>query len=165
MRDQETHHPQDGGFSRRNFLKGSSALAAATAISDRSAQADNNASTAPVYGPEARQVTLKINGKKQTVEVEPRVSLLSALRDHLDITGAKDACDSQQVCGSCTVMIDGKAQYACGILAVQAEGKRFKRLKAWVAHNPILFVRLLCSTMQCSVATAPRDSRLLCGHC
>ena len=126
MRDQEKHHPQDGGFSRRNFLKGSSALAAATAISDRSAQADNNASTTPVYGPEARQVNLKINGKKQTVEVEPRVSLLSALRDHLDITGAKDACDSQQVCGSCTVMIDGKAQYACGILAVQAEGKEIQ---------------------------------------
>ena len=58
MRDQETHHPQDGGFSRRNFLKGSRALAAATAISDRSAQADNNASTTPVYGPEARQVNL-----------------------------------------------------------------------------------------------------------
>ena len=155
MRDQETHHPQDGGFSRRNFLKGSSALAAATAISDRSAQADNNASTAPVYGPEARQVTLKINGKKQTVEVEPRVSLLSALRDHLDITGAKDACDSQQVCGSCTVMIDGKAQYACGILAVQAEGTEIQTVEGLGGSqpDPVCQAFVQHDAMQCGYCT------------
>ena len=74
-----------------------------------------------VAGPGRVAISLKINGKPQKVNVEPRVTLLDALRDYLDITGAKKVCD-RGVCGACTVIMDGKPVYACNLLAIQAEG-------------------------------------------
>jgi xanthine dehydrogenase YagT iron-sulfur-binding subunit len=117
MRDQEKRYQSEGGVSRRNFLKGSGALAAATALTARSALADAPAAGTAVVGPQATRITLNVNGEQRTLDVEPRVTLLSALRNHLDLTGAKDACDSKQTCGSCTVLLDGKPVYACGVLA------------------------------------------------
>jgi aerobic-type carbon monoxide dehydrogenase small subunit (CoxS/CutS family) len=65
---------------------------------------------------------LKVNGKIHTLTVEPRVTLLDALRVNLDYTGAKKVCD-RAVCGTCTVIMGGKAVYACALLAVDAQGK------------------------------------------
>jgi aerobic-type carbon monoxide dehydrogenase small subunit (CoxS/CutS family) len=64
---------------------------------------------------------LKVNGKPHKVSLEPRVTLLDALRNYLDLTGAKKVCD-RGVCGACTVIVDGKPVYACNLLAIQAEG-------------------------------------------
>jgi xanthine dehydrogenase YagT iron-sulfur-binding subunit len=72
-------------------------------------------------GPAAVSVTLTINGADHRVELEPRVSLLDALREHLDLTGSKKGCD-QGTCGACTVWIDGRCVLACLTLAVAAEG-------------------------------------------
>jgi carbon-monoxide dehydrogenase small subunit len=68
-----------------------------------------------------RSVALKVNGRTQTVDVEPRTLLVHALRDDLNLTGTHIGCDTSQ-CGACTVLVDGRAVKSCTILAVQAEG-------------------------------------------
>jgi xanthine dehydrogenase YagT iron-sulfur-binding subunit len=68
-------------------------------------------------------ISLSINGKSYTANVEPRVTLLEALRNDLDITGAKRVCD-RATCGACTMMMDGKPVYSCSVLAVEAQGKK-----------------------------------------
>jgi aerobic carbon-monoxide dehydrogenase small subunit len=68
-----------------------------------------------------RQVTLKVNGRTVTAEVEPRWPLAELLRDHLRLTGTHVGCDTSQ-CGACTVHVDGVAVRSCTLLAVQADG-------------------------------------------
>ncbi len=67
-------------------------------------------------------VTIKVNGKSYTADVEPRLLLVHFLRDTLSMTGTKVACDTSQ-CGSCTVHLNGKALKSCTHLAVQADGQ------------------------------------------
>jgi xanthine dehydrogenase YagT iron-sulfur-binding subunit len=66
-------------------------------------------------------VPLKVNKGQHIVELEPRVSLLDALREHLDLTGTKKGCD-QGTCGACTVWVDGRRVLACLTLAIAASG-------------------------------------------
>jgi xanthine dehydrogenase YagT iron-sulfur-binding subunit len=66
-------------------------------------------------------VPLQVNGRRHVVALEPRVSLLDALREHLDLTGSKKGCD-QGTCGACTVWIDGRRVLACLTLAMAASG-------------------------------------------
>lgn len=75
-----------------------------------------------VHGPGPVPITLTVNGRRLTGEVEPRVTLLDALREHFDITGPKRVCDRAE-CGACTVLIDGRAVYSCTTLAIEAQGK------------------------------------------
>ncbi|MFE9974639.1 (2Fe-2S)-binding protein [Streptomyces hirsutus] len=72
-------------------------------------------------GPGPVRVGLSVNGAKRTLDIEPRVSLLDALREHLHLTGAKKGCD-QGTCGACTVWVDGRRALACLTLAVTCEG-------------------------------------------
>jgi aerobic-type carbon monoxide dehydrogenase small subunit (CoxS/CutS family) len=111
------------GVSRRGFLKGlSGSLAGAAAVSatltsrDVSAQAKG----ALVRGPQPVPLTFTINGTKHTVIVEPRVTLLDALRDHLGFTGHKRVCNRGE-CGACTVLLNGKTVLACSMLAIEAD--------------------------------------------
>ena len=67
------------------------------------------------------RVSLSVNGKKRTADVEPRLLLVHYLREHLNLTGAHVGCDTSQ-CGACTVLIDGQSAKACTIFAVQADG-------------------------------------------
>jgi aerobic carbon-monoxide dehydrogenase small subunit len=69
-----------------------------------------------------RPVTLTINGRTATADVEPRALLVHVLRDELNLTGTHIGCDTSQ-CGACTVLIDGQAVKSCTVLAVQAEGQ------------------------------------------
>jgi aerobic-type carbon monoxide dehydrogenase small subunit (CoxS/CutS family) len=111
---------EDGqpGFSRRSFLKTAGVGAAASSVVGVGA----NAISAPqVLGPEAVTLTLKVNGTARQLTVEPRVTLLDALRNHLDLTGAKQVCDRGS-CGGCTVLLDGEAVKSCMMLAADAEG-------------------------------------------
>src|SRR5690606_23869425 len=66
-------------------------------------------------------ISLKVNGQMYTLKVEPWVSLLDALRDHLQLTGTKKGCDHGQ-CGACTVLVDGKRINACMTLAIMRDG-------------------------------------------
>ncbi|MEV5551655.1 (2Fe-2S)-binding protein [Streptomyces sp. NPDC052309] len=77
--------------------------------------------TALERGPDPVRITLSVNGTEHSLDVEPRVSLLDALREHLDLTGAKKGCD-QGTCGACTVWVDGRRVLACLTLALTCEG-------------------------------------------
>ena len=114
------------GFSRRDFLRGSGAAVAATTLSQAvSETAEAQQAGTKVTPGKATAIQLNINGKAVSVTVEPRVTLLDVLRDDLSLTGAKEACDTAN-CGACTVLVDGKAAYACSVLAHQAVGKKIQ---------------------------------------
>ena len=118
----------NSGVSRREFLKISTISAAAVPIlGTKVVQAAGQ--PVKVYGPGKVPVELTINGQKHTLQLEPRVTLLDALRDQLDITGAKRVCDRGE-CGSCTVLLDNRAVYACSVLAIEAQGKAITTVEA-----------------------------------
>lgn len=129
------HEEQDGkaqakgGFSRRGFLRGVGATSGAVGsalLTEEQAEAAQGGS--PSMGPGAVPVTLNINGKEQKVNVEPRVTLLDACRNSLDLTGAKRVCD-RGTCGACTMMMNGKVVYACTVLAIDAQGKQIQTIE------------------------------------
>ena len=74
------------------------------------------------HGPNKVPVTLNVNGQRQTIEVEPRRTLVEALRVDLGLTGTKLVCDMGN-CGACTVLVDGVAVYSCLTLAIDCAGK------------------------------------------
>lgn len=117
--------PRSGpGVSRRDFLKGSGAAVAATTLVQSVAETDAAQQAGTKVAPaKATAIKLDINGKVVSVTVEPRVTLLDVLRDDLSLTGAKEVCDTTN-CGACTVLIDGKAVYACSKLAHEVQGKK-----------------------------------------
>jgi xanthine dehydrogenase YagT iron-sulfur-binding subunit len=120
--------PPPEGFSRRDFLKGASMVVSTGLLAAPEAEASPPEHSPGVLGPEAVPITLHINGKMQSVKLEPRVTLLDALRNHLDLTGAKKVCD-RGVCGACTVILDGRPVYACNMLAIEAEGHRIETIE------------------------------------
>jgi xanthine dehydrogenase YagT iron-sulfur-binding subunit len=73
-------------------------------------------------GPETGTVALTVNGQARELRIEPRVSLLDALREHLGLPGSRKGCD-QGTCGACTVWVDGRRVLACLTLAVTCEGR------------------------------------------
>ncbi|MCS6977546.1 MAG: (2Fe-2S)-binding protein [Gemmatales bacterium] len=149
------------GLSRRQFLKGTG-LTAATALTTGpllgggSAEAAQNARAAtPGFGPGPVKLELTVNGAKVTTEVEPRVTLLDALRNYVDVTGPKRVCD-RGTCGACTVLLDGKPIYACTCLALEAMGRRVETAEALNADGslhavPAAFVQF--DAQQCGFCT------------
>jgi xanthine dehydrogenase YagT iron-sulfur-binding subunit len=109
------------GFSRRGFLKGIGVGSIAGGLLSPVLPADA-ADSGQTRGPGEIPVTLKINGQSKKLSIEPRVTLLDALRNRLDLTGAKKVCD-RATCGACTVLVDGNPVYSCTLLAVEAEGR------------------------------------------
>jgi len=112
--------------SRRKFL-GKSLTAAGAAIAAPSllnTHQDRDSQQSATGLPSANEAILglKINGQFQTLNIEPRVTLLDALRETLKLTGSKKGCDHGQ-CGACTVLIDGQRVYSCLTLAVMQDGK------------------------------------------
>lgn len=117
---------EPSGYSRRDFIKStglaSVAVSAGVLLGDEIAKAAGKTQGEGKWlGPEPVDVTLRINTKAHTLKLEPRVTLLDAMRNHLDLTGAKKVCD-RATCGACTVIIDGKAHYSCTTLAIDAQG-------------------------------------------
>jgi aerobic-type carbon monoxide dehydrogenase small subunit (CoxS/CutS family) len=105
--------------SRRAFLKTVSASSLAAGVLSP-AESDAQAVPAPV-GPGDVPIKLTIDGKTHALSVEPRVTLLDAMRDRLDITGLKRVCD-RGTCGACTVIIEGRTHYSCTLLAIDMQG-------------------------------------------
>ena len=110
------------GLSRRDFLKISGVTAAAPLVAHAGSLAVLDDEVG-VQGPGKVPVTLSVNGKKLNASLEPRVTLLDALRDQFEITGAKRVCD-RGACGACTVLLDGKAVYSCSVLAIDMQGRQ-----------------------------------------
>ncbi|GAC1042875.1 (2Fe-2S)-binding protein [Rhizobium sp. No.120] len=73
-------------------------------------------------------IALDINGQRHELDIEPRVTLLDALREHLSLTGTKKGCDQGQ-CGACTCHVDGKRVLSCLTLAAQAEGREITTIE------------------------------------
>ena len=151
----DSHETPRPGVSRREFLHGSGA-AAATVLVPAAIQAQAPAATPVVgQGPAAIKITLNVNGRNMQTSVEPRVTLLDALRNHLDVTGCKRVCD-RGTCGACTVMIDGKPIYSCTTLAVEAQGKPVRTAESLVVDGRIDPVPLAFGTadaQQCGFCT------------
>jgi xanthine dehydrogenase YagT iron-sulfur-binding subunit len=112
-----------GVQSRRTFFKsvGTAAVTAATASAKTVAAELEKANSERILGPGAISVTLKVNDQTLRLQLEPRVTLLDALRNYSSLTGAKEGCD-RATCGACTVLCDGKPIYSCQKLAIEAQG-------------------------------------------
>ncbi|HEX3115449.1 MAG TPA: (2Fe-2S)-binding protein [Bradyrhizobium sp.] len=113
--------PTTSGFNRRTFI----AAAAGTAVVPLTAKA-----AAPVTGTVPAQdlslpveVLLRVNGEARPLRIDPRTTLLDALREHIGLTGSKKGCDHGQ-CGACTVLADGRRVVSCLTLALAAEGQQ-----------------------------------------
>ena len=114
--------------SRRDFLK-ISTIAAAVPVVGTPNFVMAAGSEVPMQGPGKVPMQFNVNGKGFKASLEPRVTLLDALRDTLDITGAKRVCDKAE-CGACTVLLEDKAVYACSVLAIEAQGKKITTVEA-----------------------------------
>jgi xanthine dehydrogenase YagT iron-sulfur-binding subunit len=127
--DGERQDPRDlrSGLSRRAFLRGGAAASLGAGLlrgvtpppSAPAAKAKAEAGVTLV-GPLAVPMSFHVNGQPFSAKLEPRVTLLDALRNQLDLTGAKKVCD-RGTCGACTVILGGKAVYACSVLAIEAQ--------------------------------------------
>ena len=118
-----------GGISRRDFLRGGAAVGALGSAGLLAGELAEGAKGKPaphmeagveVFGPGPVPVRLRINSKNYDLELEPRMTLLDALREKLELTGAKRVCD-RGTCGACTVILDGKPVYACSLLAIDVQ--------------------------------------------
>jgi aerobic-type carbon monoxide dehydrogenase small subunit (CoxS/CutS family) len=109
------------GVSRREFLKVAGTSAAITELLTGHKVEASAEKVVRIPRAQTVTVTLRVNGKVYKLQLEPRVTLLDALRNHLNLTGTKKVCDRGE-CGACTVLMDGKPVYSCMMLAVDAEG-------------------------------------------
>ncbi len=137
--------------SRRTFLKTVGVGAAATGFVTQSPRAAETA----ILGPDAVPLVLKINGAERAITVEPRVTLLRALRNHLGFTGAKEVCE-RGACGGCTVLFDGEPVYACLMLAVDAVGHEITTVEGLGAPEKLSAVQAAfveCDALQCGFCT------------
>jgi xanthine dehydrogenase YagT iron-sulfur-binding subunit len=117
----EDRNDGNSGISRREFLKISSIAASAPLVVGPTVLEVAGEEVA-VYGPGKTPIELTVNGKKYSAQLEPRVTLLDALREDFEITGPKRVCD-RGTCGACTVLLDNQPVYSCSVLAIEAQGK------------------------------------------
>ncbi len=152
-RDPDAPKKPGNGFSRRGFMRGVgiSTGALGSGLLETAAHA---APAGSVAGPGAVPVTLKINGKPYNLNLEPRVTLIDALRNSLDHTGAKKVCD-RATCGACTVIMDGKVVYSCTVLAIEAQGKDIQTIEGITQNGKLHPV---------SAAFVNHDAQQ-CGYC
>ena len=135
--------PFDKEISRRSFLKGFGTVVVATAAVPIGAVAAGTEEIAKLgadqtLGPGQVPVSLNVNGKALKLNLEPRVTLLDALRNYSSLTGTKEVCD-RATCGACTVLFDGKPIYSCMKLAIEAQGHGITTVEGlgdgWQAHQ------------------------------
>jgi carbon-monoxide dehydrogenase small subunit len=81
-------------------------------------------------------ITVTVNGKSYTRDVEPRLLLVDFIRDTLGLTGTNIACDTSQ-CGACTIHMDGLAVKSCTVLAVQADGSSLTTIEGLAQHGQL----------------------------
>src|ERR1041385_3828197 len=152
-KSRDEHNP-----GRRKFLKGVGIAGAGAAIADHlrveTEAQEKQETTATLSG--NVKITLDVNGAARDVQVEPRTTLLNALRNHLEpaVTGPKLVCDAG-TCGACTVLLDGKPAYSCLVLAVDAVNKKITTAEGFGTPDK------LSSVQQ---AFVEKDA-LMCGFC
>ena len=155
MKDDGARKPDSpSGVSRRDFMKISAVTTALPLVLGpkvvRAAGED-----VPLLGPGKVTVALSVNGRKLTAELEPRVTLLDALREQFDLTGAKRVCD-RGTCGACTVLLDGKPVYACSVLAIDAQAAEITTIEALAEPgklSPVMAAFVAHDAQQCGFCT------------
>ncbi len=138
------------GFSRRDFLRGSGAVAAATALHQQASTALAQEKGAQVVSGQT-PITLDVNGQQKQVKVEPRTTLLDVLRYQLDLTGAKPICTDGSS-GGATVLVDDKPMQANMMLAMQAVGKKIRTVES-LAGDAVPNAFVACDAQQCGFCT------------
>ena len=131
----EKDNSDHSGVSRRDFLK-ISGISAAVPLVTRPKMVMASGQEVPVHGPGKVPMEFSINGKSYKAELEPRVTLLDALRDQFELTGGKRVCDRAE-CGACTVLMDNKPVYACSVLAIEAQHKPITTVESLVADGKL----------------------------
>lgn len=167
--DQTKDRPVAKGITRRGFLKGAGVAAAGTALLEGAQVFTREAAAATrgehdgvkELGPGAVPVTLSINGKEQTIQLEPRTTLADALRVHMGLTGTKVVCDRGS-CSGCTVLLDNMPVNSCMTLAVDAIGHHVTTIEGLSsasggAHpdalHPVQAAFIKHDAMQCGFCT------------
>ena len=145
--------PERVGVSRRSFLKTAGVSSLATAVTSAGV-AEVAAQTGPAVISGDVPVTLMVNGKRINLTIEPRVTLLNALRNRADLTGNKRVCD-RGACGACTMIVDGRTVYSCSTLAIEVQGKQIRTVDGLANGNTLHPVQ------QAFVDT----DGLMCGFC
>jgi len=145
-----------GAHSRRTFFKSLGTVAATAATSQvRTVAAElEKINSEKVVGPNAVPVTLTVNGEKIKLLLEPRVTLLDALRNYSSLTGAKEGCD-RATCGACTILLNDLPIYACQKLAIEAQGYEITTIEGLAQDQRLSKVQL---------AFIEKDA-LQCGYC
>jgi xanthine dehydrogenase YagT iron-sulfur-binding subunit len=146
----------------RRFLLGTSAVLSGLGLVETAkADATTPAALAPAGGPPPDQgvppvsVKLQINGRPVALTIDPRVSLLDALRDHVGLTGTKKGCDRGQ-CGACTVHIDGRRVVSCLTLAARCDGHMVTTIEGLADGydlHPVQAAFLAHDAFQCGYCT------------
>lgn len=149
----------DKEISRRSFLKGLGTVVVATAAVPAGAVVAGTEEIARLgsnqtLGPGQVPVSLRVNGKALKLNLEPRVTLLDALRNYSTLTGTKEGCD-RATCGACTVLLDGKPVYSCMKLAIEAQGHDITTVEGLSTNSK------LTNVQQALV----EDDALMCGYC
>jgi xanthine dehydrogenase YagT iron-sulfur-binding subunit len=140
-------------FTRRGFMQSAAAAAAVTQLPPSGA-AESRSVPAPIPTAPAQSVVLNINGKAHSLTLEPRVTLLDALREYARLSGSKKGCDRGQ-CGACTVLVNGRRINSCLTLAIAHEGDAITTIEG-VAHGDQL------APMQ---AAFLEHDAFQCGYC
>lgn len=152
-------------ISRRNFLKGVGTGTVAAAVAPTVLIGAEKAAEAQAgEAITSATIQLNVNAKMYEVEVEPRTTLLTVLRDgidtggnHVDLTGAKLICDRGE-CGGCTVMVDGKSVYACMMLAIDAQGQQITTVEGLAGSDT-------SDTLHPVQEAFIQHDALMCGFC
>jgi len=153
-KDDDPDKPDRVSVSRRDFLKTAGVGSLATAVTAAGA-AEAEAQAGPrVVGPGDVPVVLTVNGKRVDLRIEPRVTLLDALRNRADLTGNKRVCDRGS-CGACTMIVDGRTVYACSTLAIDVQGKQIRTVEGLASGSALNGVQQAF----CDV------DALMCGFC
>ena len=152
VKQQDNRAPRAAaGFTRRGFMQGVG-VAGGVAVVAKSAQA---ASKPKVLPAKKVPITLNVNGKDYRLRVEPRVTLLRALRNDLDLTGTKEICDRGS-CGGCSVLLDGQLVNSCMLLAVDAVGRKVGTIEGLAKGDkldPIQEAFVKHDALQCGFCT------------
>jgi xanthine dehydrogenase YagT iron-sulfur-binding subunit len=151
MDDQRS--PESGPrFSRRGFLAGLGATSVGAIAGNLAAQ---QGAPSNVFPPGLHEITLTINGEARKLQVEPRTTLLDALRDKLDLTGAKKICD-RGACGGCTVLLDDQPINSCLMLAMDAVGSKLRTVEGLAKGDelhPVQAAFVQKDALQCGFCT------------
>jgi len=152
QKNKDPEKPEQINRGRRHFLKTAGVAPLAAGVAGAVvAEAQSGAS---LVGPGNVPIQLTVNGKRVNLTIEPRMTLLNALRNKADLTGNKRGCD-RGVCGACTMIIDGRTAYSCSTLAIEVQGKQIRTVDGLANGDRLHPVQQ---------AFCDRDA-LMCGFC